>query len=179
MVRLYEIKCFVFLHQSIICSSYPLFSIAFTLRLCLFLPSSPSVNSSDILWKTLCRLFDCWVLCTLFCNYWNNLQCFPFVYNTNTCSYVFLLPFHLPSLRSWFSLPFLHYVFLSSLSSFPFSLSSSPPFQVIMCSSAGVTRPSWSENKKLRYPGSADIPIVRLNPFNILNIKKDGKIIWD
>jgi hypothetical protein len=43
-----------------------------------------------------------------------------------------------------------------------------------MCSSAGVTRPSWSEEKKLRYPGAADIPIVRLNPVNILNIKKDG-----
>lgn len=49
-----------------------------------------------------------------------------------------------------------------------------------MCSSAGVTRPSWSEEKKLRYPGAADIPIVRLNPFNILNIKKDGKnkAVW-
>lgn len=47
-------------------------------------------------------------------------------------------------------------------------------FQVIMCSSAGVTRPSWDEEKKLRYPGAADIPIVRLNPFNILNVKKDG-----
>lgn len=44
-----------------------------------------------------------------------------------------------------------------------------------MCSSAGVTRPSWPEDKKTRYPGAADIPIVRLNPFNILNIKKDGK----
>jgi hypothetical protein len=44
-----------------------------------------------------------------------------------------------------------------------------------MCSSAGVTRPSWPEDKKIRYPGAADIPIVRLNPFNILNIKKDGK----
>lgn len=49
------------------------------------------------------------------------------------------------------------------------------PLQVIMCSSAGVTRPSWPEDKKTRYPGAADIPIVRLNPFNILNIKKDGK----
>ena len=44
-----------------------------------------------------------------------------------------------------------------------------------MCSSAGVTRPSWPEDKKIRYPGAADIPIVRLNPFNILNIKKDGE----
>ena len=44
-----------------------------------------------------------------------------------------------------------------------------------MCSSAGVTRPSWGDEKKLRYPGAADIPIVKLNPFNILNIKKDGE----
>lgn len=48
-----------------------------------------------------------------------------------------------------------------------------------MCSSAGVTRPSWPEDKKTRYPGAADIPIVRLNPFNILNIKKDGKKLID
>ena len=42
---------------------------------------------------------------------------------------------------------------------------------VIMLSSAAVTRPSWSEEKKERFAGCADIPIVRLNPFNILNIK--------
>ena len=58
----------------------------------------------------------------------------------------------------WFVLQLLYYI-----------------YQVIMCSSAGVTRPSWPEDKKIRYPGAADIPIVRLNPFNILNIKKDGK----
>ena len=96
-------------------------------------------------------------------------------------THVLIYPFSLftshPFDRDFRCLSYTIYLFLSSLSSFPFSLSSSPPFQVIMCSSAGVTRPSWSENKKLRYPGSADIPIVRLNPFNILNIKKDGKII--
>ena len=39
---------------------------------------------------------------------------------------------------------------------------------IIMCSSAGVTRPTWAEEKKTRYPGAADIPIVRLNPLGIL-----------
>ena len=43
--------------------------------------------------------------------------------------------------------------------------------KVIMLSSAGVTRPAWSEEKKEKFEGCADIPIVRLNPFNILNIK--------
>lgn len=46
---------------------------------------------------------------------------------------------------------------------------------IIMCSSAGVTRPSWSESKKEKYAGCADIPIVRLNPFNILNIKANSE----
>jgi hypothetical protein len=44
--------------------------------------------------------------------------------------------------------------------------------RVVMCSSAAVTRPSWSEAKKQRYVGAADIPIVRLNPFGILDIKR-------
>jgi len=43
--------------------------------------------------------------------------------------------------------------------------------KIIMLSSAGVTRPSWSDSKKERFEGCADIPIVRLNPFDILNIK--------
>lgn len=47
--------------------------------------------------------------------------------------------------------------------------------KVIMLSSAGVTRPSWSEDKKKMFQGAADIPIVRLNPFNILNIKADSE----
>ena len=43
--------------------------------------------------------------------------------------------------------------------------------KVVMLSSAGVTRPSWDDEKKALFVGAADIPIVRLNPFNILNIK--------
>ena len=46
---------------------------------------------------------------------------------------------------------------------------------VVMCSSAGVTRPTWSAEKKLRLVGAADIPIVRLNPLNILDIKRKGE----
>ena len=47
---------------------------------------------------------------------------------------------------------------------------------IIMCSSAGVTRPTWAEEKKTRYPGAADIPIVRLNPLGILG---DTPFIWN
>mmetsp|Transcript_21885 Transcript_21885/g.28669 ORF Transcript_21885/g.28669 Transcript_21885/m.28669 type:complete len:359 (-) Transcript_21885:194-1270(-) len=47
--------------------------------------------------------------------------------------------------------------------------------QVILCSSAGVTRPAWSEEKKEKFVGAADIPIVRLNPFKILDIKAEGE----
>lgn len=47
--------------------------------------------------------------------------------------------------------------------------------KVIMCSSAGVTRPSWSEEKKEKFKGVADIPIVRLNPFDILGIKAQSE----
>ena len=43
--------------------------------------------------------------------------------------------------------------------------------KVIMLSSAGVTMPSWSDEKKAMFPGAADIPIVRLNPLGILDIK--------
>ena len=43
--------------------------------------------------------------------------------------------------------------------------------QVVMLSSAGVTRPSWDDEKKEKYRGCADIPIVRLNPFGILDVK--------
>lgn len=45
----------------------------------------------------------------------------------------------------------------------------------ILCSSAGVTRPSWSDAKKKRFVGAADIPIVRLNPFGILGLKLEGE----
>jgi hypothetical protein len=44
-----------------------------------------------------------------------------------------------------------------------------------MCSSAGVTRPTWPAEKKARYVGAADIPIVRLNPFNVLDVKREGE----
>lgn len=44
--------------------------------------------------------------------------------------------------------------------------------KVILCSSAGVTRPIWDDAKKQRFPGAANIPIVRLNPFGILDIKR-------
>jgi len=47
--------------------------------------------------------------------------------------------------------------------------------KVVMLSSAGVTRPSWNDEKKARFPGSAEIPIVRLNPFGILDIKKESE----
>lgn len=47
--------------------------------------------------------------------------------------------------------------------------------KVVMLSSAGVTRPSWDEEKKSRFSGSAEIPIVRLNPFGILDIKADSE----
>ena len=46
---------------------------------------------------------------------------------------------------------------------------------IVMCSSAGVTRPAWPEEKKTRYPGAADIPIVRLNPLGILDVKRQGE----
>lgn len=47
--------------------------------------------------------------------------------------------------------------------------------KVVMLSSAGVTRPSWDEDKKEQFPGSANIPIVRLNPFGILGIKAESE----
>jgi uncharacterized protein YbjT (DUF2867 family) len=47
--------------------------------------------------------------------------------------------------------------------------------KIVMLSSAGVTRPSWDATKKARFPGSAEIPIVRLNPFGILNIKAESE----
>jgi hypothetical protein len=47
--------------------------------------------------------------------------------------------------------------------------------KVVMLSSAGVTRPSWDEAKKQQFPGSAEIPIVRLNPFGILDVKAESE----
>lgn len=46
---------------------------------------------------------------------------------------------------------------------------------IVVCSSAGVTRPTWDEDKKRILLGAADIPIVRLNPLNILDIKRTGE----
>ena len=47
--------------------------------------------------------------------------------------------------------------------------------KVVMLSSAGVTRPDWTDEKKTALNGCADIPIVRLNPFGILGIKKQSE----
>ena len=47
--------------------------------------------------------------------------------------------------------------------------------KVVMCSSAGATRTAWSEEKKEKFKGAADIPIVRLNPFNILDRKRESE----
>lgn len=50
-----------------------------------------------------------------------------------------------------------------------------PVSDVVMCSSAGVTRPLWDDEKKHKYIGAADIPIVRLNPLNILGVKRQSE----
>ena len=47
--------------------------------------------------------------------------------------------------------------------------------KVVMLSSAGVTRTIWDERKKALMPGAADIPIVRLNPFGALDIKRESE----
>jgi hypothetical protein len=47
--------------------------------------------------------------------------------------------------------------------------------KIVMCSSAGVTRTIWDTAKKSKYIGAADIPIVRLNPFNILDRKRESE----
>ena len=45
----------------------------------------------------------------------------------------------------------------------------------VMLSSAGVTRPQWSDEKKKKLEGCAEIPIVRLNPFGILDLKAESE----
>lgn len=55
------------------------------------------------------------------------------------------------------------------------AVSEAPYPRISMCSSAGVTRPKWDAEKKQKLAGSADIPIVRLNPFGILDIKFDSE----
>jgi hypothetical protein len=47
--------------------------------------------------------------------------------------------------------------------------------KLVMLSSAGVTRPDWNDEKKATFEGSAAIPIVRLNPFGILGIKRESE----
>lgn len=47
--------------------------------------------------------------------------------------------------------------------------------RLVLLSSAGVTRPSWNEEKRKQFIGAADIPIVRLNPFGILGIKLESE----
>jgi len=46
------------------------------------------------------------------------------------------------------------------------------PPRLVLCSSAAVTRPTWAASRKARFPGAADIPIVRLNPNDILGQKR-------
>jgi uncharacterized protein YbjT (DUF2867 family) len=50
----------------------------------------------------------------------------------------------------------------------------SPP-TVVMLSSAGVTRPAWTDEKKERLIGASDIPIIRLNPGGILGKKAEAE----
>lgn len=47
--------------------------------------------------------------------------------------------------------------------------------KVVMLSSAGVTRTQWDDETKQQFIGAADIPIVRLNPFGILDIKRESE----
>ncbi|CAM9958966.1 unnamed protein product, partial [Hapterophycus canaliculatus] len=45
----------------------------------------------------------------------------------------------------------------------------------VLLSSAAVTRPNWSDEEKALYPLAADVPIVKLNPLNILTVKAEGE----
>eukprot|EP00403_Amphidinium_massartii_P015941 CAMPEP_0178427502 /NCGR_PEP_ID=MMETSP0689_2-20121128/29781_1 /TAXON_ID=160604 /ORGANISM="Amphidinium massartii, Strain CS-259" /LENGTH=371 /DNA_ID=CAMNT_0020049217 /DNA_START=150 /DNA_END=1266 /DNA_ORIENTATION=- len=44
--------------------------------------------------------------------------------------------------------------------------------RLVMCSTASLTRPTWNKDKQRRFNGAADIPIVRLNPGDILGAKR-------
>lgn len=46
---------------------------------------------------------------------------------------------------------------------------------VVMLSSAGITRLGWDDAKKEKLKGCAEIPIVRLNPFGILGLKEESE----
>lgn len=54
------------------------------------------------------------------------------------------------------------------------SADSSAP-KILFLSSAGVTRPAWTDEKKERLVGASDIPIIRLNPGGILGKKADAE----
>ena len=56
----------------------------------------------------------------------------------------------------------------------PEAAGSSSPI-VVMLSSAGVTRPAWTDEKKERLVGASDIPIIRLNPGGILGKKAEAE----
>lgn len=47
--------------------------------------------------------------------------------------------------------------------------------RVVVLSSAAVTRPFWTEDEKRAYASAANIPIVALNPGNILGFKLQGE----
>eukprot|EP00443_Scrippsiella_acuminata_P045722 CAMPEP_0115174686 /NCGR_PEP_ID=MMETSP0270-20121206/3967_1 /TAXON_ID=71861 /ORGANISM="Scrippsiella trochoidea, Strain CCMP3099" /LENGTH=314 /DNA_ID=CAMNT_0002587533 /DNA_START=191 /DNA_END=1135 /DNA_ORIENTATION=+ len=44
--------------------------------------------------------------------------------------------------------------------------------RIVFCSSAAVSRPTWGQSKQQRFEGAAEIPIVRLNPGDILGKKR-------
>lgn len=50
-----------------------------------------------------------------------------------------------------------------------------PGGRVVMLSSAGVTRPSWSKSRRARHAGAYDIPIIRLNPGGVLGRKRKAE----
>ncbi|KAG5191906.1 hypothetical protein JKP88DRAFT_347383 [Tribonema minus] len=45
----------------------------------------------------------------------------------------------------------------------------------VLLSSAAVTRPAWSAAEKEEFKAAAQIPIVKLNPFKILDLKRKGE----
>jgi len=49
--------------------------------------------------------------------------------------------------------------------------------RIVMLSSAGVSRPAWSEDKKEKLIGASDIPIIRLNPGGILDRKREAESV--